>query len=145
MTASQPENKNLNYIIDPTFRNINRLLLFFFSFKAGKNDPTIISFDKYYDKWVNVSRTYNFMFHEESLLNCSIFLSIIMTERENIILNFILRRIDATRNYSIEKIKQIVSMSKKHKRFVRLQTLSNNHLFYFLMLLKAFQFLLFIN
>lgn len=85
------------------------------------------------------------MFHEESLLNCSIFLSIIMTERENIILNFILRRIDATRNYSIEKIKQIVSMSKKHKRFVRLQTLSNNHLFYFLMLLKAFQFLLFIN
>ena len=50
MTASQPENKNLNYIIDPTFRNINRLFLFFFSFKAGKNDPTIISFDKYYDK-----------------------------------------------------------------------------------------------
>ena len=34
-------------MIDPTFRNINRL--FVQSIKAGENDPTRNSFDKYYN------------------------------------------------------------------------------------------------
>ena len=39
-------NNSLVYIIDRTFRNINRL--FFLSFKNGDNDPTRDYFDKYY-------------------------------------------------------------------------------------------------
>ena len=39
------ENKNLRYMIDPTFRNINRL--FVLSFKNGDSNPTRNSFDKY--------------------------------------------------------------------------------------------------
>ena len=35
----------MDYLIDPTFRNINRLLVL--SFKAGDNEPTRGSFDKY--------------------------------------------------------------------------------------------------
>ena len=36
--TTQPKDNNLDYLIDPAFRNINRL--FVFSFKNGKNDPT---------------------------------------------------------------------------------------------------------
>ena len=36
--TTQPNNNNLDYVIDPTFRIINRL--FFQSFKAGGNDST---------------------------------------------------------------------------------------------------------
>ena len=42
--ATQPKN-NLDYMIDPTFRNIN--MLFVLSFKNGDNDPTRDSFDEY--------------------------------------------------------------------------------------------------
>ena len=38
--TAQPKNSNLDYMIDPTFRNINRL--FVQSFKAGENDLTKI-------------------------------------------------------------------------------------------------------
>ena len=44
--TTQSENNNLNYLIDPTFRNINRLLVL--SFKNGDYDPNRISFDEYY-------------------------------------------------------------------------------------------------
>ena len=44
--TTQPEKNNLDYLIDPTFRNINRL--FVLSFKNGDDDPRIESFDKYY-------------------------------------------------------------------------------------------------
>ena len=44
--TAQPKNNNFNYMIDPTFRNINRL--FVLSFKNGDDDPRIDSFDKYY-------------------------------------------------------------------------------------------------
>ena len=44
--ATQPKNNNLDYLIDPAFRNINRL--FVLSFKNGNSDPTRDSFDKYY-------------------------------------------------------------------------------------------------
>lgn len=33
-------------MIDPTFKSINRL--FVLSFKIGNNDPTKLSFDRYY-------------------------------------------------------------------------------------------------
>ena len=44
--TTQTKNNNLDYLIDPTFANINRL--FVLSFKNGDNDPTRNSFDKYY-------------------------------------------------------------------------------------------------
>ena len=44
--TTQVKIKNLNCLIDPTFRHINRL--FILSFKNGDNDPTRDSFDKYY-------------------------------------------------------------------------------------------------
>ena len=43
--TTQPKNNNLDYLIDPTLRNINRL--FVLSFKNGNNDPTRNSFYKY--------------------------------------------------------------------------------------------------
>ena len=45
-TTTRPNNNNLNYMIDSTFRNINRL--FVLSFKYWDNDPSRNSFDKYY-------------------------------------------------------------------------------------------------
>ena len=45
-TISQTKNKNLDYLIDPTFRNVNRL--FVLSFKNDNDDPTRDSFDEYY-------------------------------------------------------------------------------------------------
>ena len=44
--TTQPKNNNLGYLLDPTFRNINRL--FVLSFENSNNDPTKNSFDKYY-------------------------------------------------------------------------------------------------
>ena len=43
-TTTQPKTNNLDYLIDPSFRNINRL--FALSFKNGNNDPTKDSFQK---------------------------------------------------------------------------------------------------
>ena len=44
--TTQPKNKNLDYLIDLTCRNIN--ILFVLSFKNGIDDPRTNSFDKYY-------------------------------------------------------------------------------------------------
>ena len=44
--ATQPKNNNLDYLIGPTFRNINKL--FVLSLKNGSNYSTTDSFDKYY-------------------------------------------------------------------------------------------------
>ena len=49
--TTQPKNNNLDYLIDPTFRNINRL--FVLSFKNGNDDPMRDSFDKYYIPLMN--------------------------------------------------------------------------------------------
>ena len=43
--TTQPKNENLDYLIDPTFSDINRL--FVLLFKNGNNDPTRDSFNKY--------------------------------------------------------------------------------------------------
>ena len=42
----QTKNNNLDYLIDPTFRSINKL--FALSFKNGNNDPMRDAFDQYY-------------------------------------------------------------------------------------------------
>ena len=44
--TAQPKINNLDNLIDPAFRNINRL--FVLSFKNSANDPTRGSFKKYY-------------------------------------------------------------------------------------------------
>ena len=44
--TTQPKSNNLDYIIDSTYRNINRF--FVLSFKNDNNDPTRDSFDKFY-------------------------------------------------------------------------------------------------
>ena len=46
------KNNNLDYLIDPTFRNINRL--FVFAFKNGNKDLRTDSFDKYYIPLVEI-------------------------------------------------------------------------------------------
>ena len=50
--TTQPKNNKLDYMIDPTFKNINRL--FVLLFKNGDNDPTIDSFLKYYMPLVEI-------------------------------------------------------------------------------------------
>ena len=49
--TTQPKNNDLDYLIDPTFRN-NRL--FVLSFKNGNNDLKRISIDKYYTPLVEI-------------------------------------------------------------------------------------------
>ena len=50
--TTQTKNNNLDYVIDPAFRNINRL--FVLSFKSGDDDPTRDSFDEYYMPLVEI-------------------------------------------------------------------------------------------
>ena len=49
---TQSKSNNLDYLLDPAFRNINSL--FGLSFKNGENDPTRIYFDKYYMPLVEI-------------------------------------------------------------------------------------------
>ena len=50
--TTKAKNNNLGYLIDPPFRNINRL--FVLSFKNGGNDPIRYSFDEYYMQLVGI-------------------------------------------------------------------------------------------
>ena len=50
--TTQPKNNNLDYLIDPEFRNIDRL--FVLSFGNGDNNPMRDSFDKYYMPLVEI-------------------------------------------------------------------------------------------
>ena len=50
--ATQPKNNNLDYLINATFRNINRF--FVLSLKNGNDNPTGDSFDKYYMSLVEI-------------------------------------------------------------------------------------------
>ena len=43
----QPQNNNLNYLIDPTFTNVNRLFVFSFS-RNNLDDDKRDSFSRYY-------------------------------------------------------------------------------------------------
>ena len=38
----QPQNNNLNYLIDPTFTNVNRLFVLSFQRIAGENNTLIL-------------------------------------------------------------------------------------------------------
>ena len=49
---TQTKDNNLDYLIDPTFKDINRL--FALSFKNGNDDPTRDSFVKYYIPLVEI-------------------------------------------------------------------------------------------
>ena len=49
---TQKKKNNLDYLIDPTFKDINRL--FALSFKNGNDDPTTDSFVKYYIPLVEI-------------------------------------------------------------------------------------------
>ena len=50
--TTQLKNSNFDYIIDPTFKNINRLSVQ--SFKVGENDPIRNYFVRYYMSVVEV-------------------------------------------------------------------------------------------
>ena len=69
--TTQLKSNNLDYLIDPTFRNINRL--FVLSFKNGNNDPTRDFFDKYYMQLVEIkdfnASTNNKLFFDQPVKN----------------------------------------------------------------------------
>ena len=50
--TTQPKNNNLDYLINPAFKNINRLVVI--SLKNRNADPTRDSFDKYYMSSVEI-------------------------------------------------------------------------------------------
>ena len=49
----QPQNNNLNYLIDPTFTNVNRL--FVLSFPINNNTDSRFSFSNYYVPKIKVN------------------------------------------------------------------------------------------
>ena len=68
---TQPKKSNLDYLVDPTFRNMNKF--FVLLFKNGDNDPTSNSFDKYYMSLVE-RKGFNLLidnklFFEQPLIN----------------------------------------------------------------------------
>ena len=52
--TTQPNNNNLDYLIDPIFRNISRFFLL--SFKNGNDDPSRNSFNRYYMPLVEMKK-----------------------------------------------------------------------------------------
>ena len=64
--TTQPQNNNLNYLIDPAIGNINRL--FAFSFKGADDDPTRYSFDEYYMPLVEI-KNFNALIDNKSLFD----------------------------------------------------------------------------
>ena len=52
----QPKNNNLNYLIDPTFMNVNRLFLL--SFPRNNNTYSRYSFSNYYVPKVRINDFY---------------------------------------------------------------------------------------
>ena len=51
-TTIQPQNNNLNYLIDPTFTNVNRLFVLSFQRIAGENNATKDYRDSFSDHYV---------------------------------------------------------------------------------------------
>ena len=56
----QPQNNNLNYLIDPTFTNVNRLFAFSFQRIAGENNTTKDHRDSFSHYYVANARITNF-------------------------------------------------------------------------------------
>ena len=62
----QPQNNNLNYLIDPTFTNVNRL--FVLSFPRNNNTDSRYSFSNYYVPKVKVN-DFNVLIDENSFFD----------------------------------------------------------------------------
>ena len=60
----QPQNNNLNYSIDPTFTNVNRL--FVLSFPRNNNTDNRNSFSNYYVPKVKINDFNNILIDGES-------------------------------------------------------------------------------
>ena len=56
----QPQNNNLNYLIDPTFTNVNRLFVLSFQRIAGENNTTKGSKDSFSHYYVQNARIKDF-------------------------------------------------------------------------------------
>ena len=68
----QPQNNNLNYLIDPTFTNVNRLFVLPFQRIAGENNATKDyrdSFSHYYVLNVEI-KDFNVLVDGKSFLTC---------------------------------------------------------------------------
>ena len=65
--TTQPKYNNLVYLINPTFRNVNKL--FFLSFKNGNDDPSRDSFDKYYMSSVEIKDFNVLIYNKPFLIN----------------------------------------------------------------------------
>ena len=65
-TTTQSKNNNLDYLIDATFSNINRL--FVVSFKNVDDEPTRNSFDEYYISLVEV-KDFNALINNNFLIS----------------------------------------------------------------------------
>ena len=61
----QPQNNNLNYLIDPTFTNVNRL--FVLSFSRNTNTDSRYSYSNYYTPKVEV-KDFNVLIDGKSFL-----------------------------------------------------------------------------
>ena len=70
----QPQNNNLNYLIDPTFTNVNRLFVLSFQRIAGKNNTTKDhrdSFSHYYVPNVRI-KDFNVLIDGKSFFDLSV-------------------------------------------------------------------------
>ena len=65
----QPQNNNLNYLIDPTFTNVNRL--FVLSFPRNNNTDSRYSFSNYYVPKVQI-KDFNVLIDGKSFFNMSV-------------------------------------------------------------------------
>ena len=65
--STEPQNNNLNYLIDPTFTNVNRL--FALSFPRNNNTDSRYSFSSYYVPKVKVN-DFNVLIDGKSFLTC---------------------------------------------------------------------------
>ena len=64
--TTQLKNNNLDFLIDWTFTNINRL--FFLSFENDNDDPKRYSFDKYYMSFVEI-KDFNALIDNKQVFN----------------------------------------------------------------------------
>ena len=65
----QPQNNNLNYLIDPTFMNVNKL--FVLSLPRNNNTESRYSFSNYYVPKVRIN-DFNVLIDGKSFLNLSV-------------------------------------------------------------------------
>ena len=65
----QPQNNNLNYLIDPTFMNVNRL--FVLSFPRNNNADSRYSFSNYYVPKVQI-KDFNVLIDGKSFFDLSV-------------------------------------------------------------------------